>query len=230
MHACVRACARACVRAVKHAVCPTCSFTFKSHYCTPADRPGSTNRAHPPSRLAGGRVMQRAHVAHRAWHTSSSMTGKVTSVQWFKRSQRGLFAGKQRLTGNTVSPSKQQYVHTRCARCPPWRAAPAAARTHSSAPLPVRAPRVHVAGTPRAVRACARQAGAAAELYARAGEVCAYPRCLCTPSSCPVLQCEARVAAQRAAQAPVQQHPGSLAHAERDHRRAAPDGPPGWRG
>jgi len=28
-------------------------------------------------------------------------------VQWFKRSQAGLFAGKTRLTGNHISPSKR---------------------------------------------------------------------------------------------------------------------------
>jgi hypothetical protein len=29
-------------------------------------------------------------------------------AKWFKRAQRGLFAGKMRLTGNHVSPSKRQ--------------------------------------------------------------------------------------------------------------------------
>jgi ribosomal protein L28 len=30
--------------------------------------------------------------------------------RWFKRSQEGLFGGKGRLTGHTISPSKRQYV------------------------------------------------------------------------------------------------------------------------
>jgi hypothetical protein len=32
------------------------------------------------------------------------------AVLWFKRSQRGLFAGRTRLSGNHVSPSKAQCV------------------------------------------------------------------------------------------------------------------------
>ena len=49
------------------------------------------------------------------------MASAVPPVQWFKRSQSGLYAGKQRLAGNTISPSKRQCVVC-LARLPRWAA------------------------------------------------------------------------------------------------------------
>ena len=37
-------------------------------------------------------------------------TSTMPPSRWFKRSQEGLFGGKGRLTGHTISPSKRQYV------------------------------------------------------------------------------------------------------------------------
>jgi hypothetical protein len=37
-----------------------------------------------------------------------ALASAVPPVQWFKRSQTGLYGGKQRLSGNTISPSKRQ--------------------------------------------------------------------------------------------------------------------------
>jgi ribosomal protein L28 len=55
------------------------------------------------------------------------MSAHPAAVQWFKRSQRGLYAGRTRLAGNHVSPSKAQCV--RRARLLP-RPACAAPREH----------------------------------------------------------------------------------------------------